>query len=143
MAKPYSKELREAIVRAVANGCTLEQAAKDYEVSVSSITRFLRRWRTTGNVGPAKFGGHKQYALKRHEDQFKRLVRDQPDLTLKQLRARLLKRHIVVSKSSIARFRDHLEPEEAAARKAWRSRDRVGPSSRPELLHEQEKQWST
>jgi transposase len=62
-------------------------------LSLSSITRFLRRWRTTGNVGPAKFGGHKQYALESHEDQFKQLVRDRPDLTLKQLRARLLKRH--------------------------------------------------
>ena len=38
----------------------------------------------------------------------------------KQLRARLLKQGIAVTKSSIARFRDHLFPEEAAARRARR-----------------------
>jgi hypothetical protein len=29
MAKPYSQELREAIIKAVAGGCTIEQTAKD------------------------------------------------------------------------------------------------------------------
>jgi putative transposase len=120
MGKPYSQELREAIIKAVAGGCTLELAAKDYEVSLSTVTRLLRRSRVTGNVKPDKFGGHKPYALTGHEEQIKRWIREQPDITLKQLRTRLLKQGIAVGKSSIARFRDHLFPEEAAARRAWR-----------------------
>jgi transposase len=120
MGKPYSQELREAIIKAVAGGCTVEQAAKDHEVSLSTVTRLLRRSRLTGNVKPDKFGGRKPYALKGHEEQIKRWIREQPDITLKQLRARLLKQGIAVSKSSLARFRDHVFPEEAAARKAWR-----------------------
>ena len=56
MAKPYSQELRQAIITSVGNGCTLEQVAKDYEVSLSSVKRFHRRWRETGNVRPEKFG---------------------------------------------------------------------------------------
>jgi hypothetical protein len=54
--------------------------------------------------------------LKPHEALIKRWIREQPDITLKQLRVRLLKQGIVASKSSIARFRDHLYPEEAALR---------------------------
>ena len=120
MAKPYSQELREAIIKTLAGGCTIEQTAKDYEVSLSTVTRFRRRLRATGNIKPDKFGGHKPYALKGHEKQIKRWIREQPDITFKQLRARLLKQGIAVTKSSIARFRDHLFPEEAAARRARR-----------------------
>ena len=121
MGKPYSQELREAIIKAVAGGCTLEQAAKDHEVSVSTVTRLLRRSRATGNCRPDKFGGHKPHALEPHEEQVRRLVREQPEITLKQMQARLLKQGIDVSKSSIARFFDHLDPEEAAGRRVCRN----------------------
>jgi hypothetical protein len=106
--------------RGLIGWCTIEQTAKDYEVSLSTVTRFRRRLRETGNVKPDKFGGHKPYALKGHEEQIKRWICEQPDITFKQLRARLLKQGIAVTKSSIARFRDHLFPEEAATRRAWR-----------------------
>jgi transposase len=80
-------------------------------VSVSTVTRLLGRWRATGNVRPNKFGGGKPYALKGQEEKIKRGISQQPDITLRELRARLLKQQIGVSKSSIARFLDHLEPD--------------------------------
>jgi len=57
MGKPYSQDLRCAVVQAVENGCTREEVAEAYEVSLSSVGRFLRRWRATGSVSPEKFGG--------------------------------------------------------------------------------------
>ena len=52
-------------------GSTREEVADAYDVSVSSLNRFLRRWCATGSVTPAKFGGHKRYALEGHEQQIK------------------------------------------------------------------------
>jgi hypothetical protein len=63
MAKPYSNDLRARVVDAVAEGATREEAADRHEVSLSSVGRFLRLKRDTGSVSPAKFGGHKPYAL--------------------------------------------------------------------------------
>jgi transposase len=55
-------------------------------------------------VSPEKFGGHKGYALERHEQQIEQWIAERPDITLAELRALLTKRKIVVGKSSIAGF---------------------------------------
>jgi transposase len=107
MGKPYSQDLRRAVVRAITDGCTREEVAEAYEVSLSSVGRFVRRWRATGNVSPEKFGGYKGYALEGHAQQIERWIAERPDITLAELRALLTKRKIVVGKSSIARFLDH------------------------------------
>ena len=113
MARPYPQELRQAIVHSIANGSTREQVAKDYEVSLSTVQRLLHRWRLSGNVRPDKFGGYKPYALKPHEKLIRQAVIDRPDITVKQMRAYLLKQGISASKSAIARFLNHLYPEAA------------------------------
>jgi hypothetical protein len=56
MGKSYSQELREAVIQALAAGCTREQVARDHRVSLSSVGRFRKRWRATGNVRLDKFG---------------------------------------------------------------------------------------
>jgi transposase len=86
---------------------TREEVAEACD-DVSSVGRFLRRWRVTGSVSPAKFGGYKPYALEGHEQQIKQWVAEQPDITLAELRIRLTKKKILIGKSSIARFLDHL-----------------------------------
>jgi transposase len=108
MGKPYSQDLRRAVVQAVEDGSTREEVAEAYELSLSSVGRFLRRWRATGNVRPEKFGGHKGYALKEHEQRIEHWIAERPDITLSELRARLAKQKILVGKSSIARFLVHL-----------------------------------
>jgi transposase len=60
-------------------------------------------------VSPEKFGGYKGYALEGHEQQTERWITERPDITLAELRALLTKQKIVVGKSSIARFLDHLD----------------------------------
>lgn len=109
MGKPYSRDLRRAIVQAIEDGCTREEVAEAYDVSLSSVGRFLRRWRATGNVSPEKFGGYKGYALEGHEQRIKQWIAERPDITLTELGVRLAKQKISVGKSSIARFLDHLD----------------------------------
>jgi transposase len=109
MGKPYSQDLRRAVVQAIEAGNTREEVAETYEVSLSSVGRFVKRWRTTGSMSPDKFGGYKGYALEGHEQQIKQWIAERPDITLAELRVRLAKQKMAVGKSSIARFLDHLD----------------------------------
>ena len=60
MAKPYSNDLRARVVSDIAEGATLAETADHHHVSLSSVVRFLRLKRTTGNIRPTKFGGYKE-----------------------------------------------------------------------------------
>ena len=108
MGKPYSQDLRRSVVQAIEDGNTREEVAASHGVSLSSVGRFVRAWRTTGSVSPKKFGGHKGYALEGHEQQIKQWIAERPDITLAELGGRLAKQKVAVGKSSIARFLNHL-----------------------------------
>ena len=109
MGKPYSDDLRRGIVQAIEAGHTYEEAAELSGVSVSSISRLLTRWRSTGSVSPEKFGGYKGYALEPYRRRIERWVDTQPDITLAELKARLAEEEVVVSQTAIFRFLRHLE----------------------------------
>ena len=109
MAKPLSEDLRGRVVVAIEGGATIPEAADQCGVSISSVVRFLRLHRETGSVRSAKFGGYKEFALVAHEDLVRRLVAEQPDITLAEFEARLAKKKITVGKSSISRFLHHLK----------------------------------
>ncbi|HYV75454.1 MAG TPA: helix-turn-helix domain-containing protein [Candidatus Binatia bacterium] len=57
MGKPYSQDLRGAVVQAIGDGSTREEVAEAYELSPSSVDRFLRRWRASGNVSRKSSAG--------------------------------------------------------------------------------------
>lgn len=109
MGKPYSDDLRTRVIEAVKEGATYEEAAERHHVSLSSVGRFLRRERETGSVSPAKFGGYKRYALAEHEGLVRRVLAEQPDITLAELKVVLAKRKVMVSQTSIFRFLCHLK----------------------------------
>lgn len=109
MPKPYSNDLRARVIQVIEEGATREEAAERYSVSLSSVGRFLRLDRETGSVSPAKFGGYKGYALAAHEEQVRRLVAEQPDITLAELQAKLAKKKVTVGQSSIFRFLRHVK----------------------------------
>jgi transposase len=109
MGKPFSDDLRHGVVQAIETGHTYEETADLCGVSISSVSRFLTRWRRTGSVSPEKFGGYKGYALEPHRRQIERWVDAQPDITLRELQARLAKEEVVVSQTAIFRFLSHLE----------------------------------
>src|SRR6202171_503699 len=109
MAKPYSEDLRRRVVEAIDGGATIPEAAEQCGVSISSVVRFLKLHRDTGSVGAAKFGGYKDFVLKAHEEWVKKLVAEQPDITLAELKVRLERKKVAVGKSSISRFLHHLK----------------------------------
>jgi len=109
MAKPYSEDLRWRVVEAIDGGATIPDAAEQCGVSISSVVRFLKLHRDTGSVSAAKFGGYKEFVLARHEELVRKLVAEQPDITLAELSARLAEEKVTVGKSSISRFLHHLK----------------------------------
>ena len=108
MGRPYTDDLRHAVVRLIEDGHTREEAAQLCGVSLSSAGRFIRRFRTTGSVSADKFGGYKGYALANHTERIKRWIAEQPDSTLCELRVWLAKEKVRVSQSAVFRFVRHL-----------------------------------
>jgi transposase len=88
---PLSNDLRERIVAAVeAGGHSLRKLAKLFFVDLSTIVRLLQRYRQTGSVQPKPHAGGRGRTLDaKAESRLLELVREQPDATLAELRARL------------------------------------------------------
>jgi transposase len=74
MAKPYSNDLRERVVRAVTSGLSRSKAARQFDVSVSFVVKILQRFQTTGSYKPRRFGGRGQPKLAAHEATVRELV---------------------------------------------------------------------
>jgi transposase len=104
MARPYSADLRERVVRDVEDGASRRSVAKKYRVSVSFVIKLVQRWRRGGSVLPGQIGGQKSYALAGHAALVSGLVRARPDLTIDELRAELGERGIVACRSGVGRF---------------------------------------
>ena len=85
---PYSQDLRKRILDTVQRGDgSLRQIARRFWVSVSFVTRLLRRYRTTGSLEPKPRGGGRRPALGPQQlERLKDRIRQQPDATLQELR---------------------------------------------------------
>jgi transposase len=105
MPKPYSRDLRERVVRAVEAGGSCHEAAAAFEVSASSAIRWVARWRRTGSLMAKPMGG-KRSRLDIHKEWLLELIAEEADLTLEEIRGRLRARGIAVSASSVWRFFD-------------------------------------
>ena len=126
MGKPYADDLRMVAVRLIEEGHTRPEVAELCGISLSSVGRYLRRFRSNGRVSPDKFGGYKGYALAKHADRIKRWLAEQPDLTLLEIQARLAKAKVKVAASSVFRFLRHL----GLTFKQSPARGRAGPPGR-------------
>src|SRR5215210_8950899 len=78
MALPLSQDLRERLVRAVAEGSSMRQAAARFDVSPSSAIKLMQRVRATGSTAPAKIGGYRRPLLDRHEALLRELTTAKP-----------------------------------------------------------------
>jgi transposase len=89
--QPLSNDLRKRILDAVDNkeGSRRKLAAR-FKVNTSTITRLLQLRRQTGSIEPRPHRGGKPPALdQRGLQRLRRLVRKQPDATLRQLQQHL------------------------------------------------------
>ena len=104
MAKPYSPDLRDRVIKAIEAGHSQSAVAKLLKIGRRTVVRYVGMWRLTGQVVPKKFGGHKKHKLAEHGDKVKALVKAEPDQTLAELQAKLEEAKIKVSASAIDRF---------------------------------------
>ena len=109
MAKPYSQDLRERMVRAVLAGQSRREVARMFDVSASCMIKLMQRVDATSNCRPRKFGGHKHYALAEQEDKVRAFVAETPDLTITELWQKITALGIRVGRSAVARFLLHLQ----------------------------------
>jgi transposase len=131
MPKPYSQDLRERVVAAVAGGKSRHAAAVQFAVSPSSAIRWVQRWQGSGEVAAKPTGGSTS-PLEKHQAELLALADAQPDLTLDEFCTVLRERAIATSRVSVHRFfaRHELSFKKNSARQRARTR-RCGRAARP------------
>ena len=101
--KPYSGDLRERVVEAVASGASRRAAAERFAVSVSAAIKWLQRWQQTGSAAAKPIGGSRS-RLEDHAELLLGLIAEQPDLTLDELCEGLRGSGLATSRSAVWRF---------------------------------------
>ena len=96
MTAPISQDLRQRIVRAVAQGRSARQAAQRFEVSPSAAVKLMQRVRQTGSTAPGKVGGYRRPLLEPHADALREMVESKKGITLREIQVRLAERGIEV-----------------------------------------------
>jgi transposase len=105
MAKPYSMDLRERVVAAVAEeGLSRHEAARRFGVAASTAITWLRRLRETGSVAPGQMGGHKPRAIRDEHEAWLRERLTGRDFTLRGLVVELAARGLEVDYRSVWNF---------------------------------------
>ena len=102
MTRAYSMDLRERVVEAVLSGSTVREAAARFGVAVSTVVKWSRRKRTTGNVAAKKVGGHRRPILRERARVFIiRRIQEKPDLTVRALQAELATQGLKISHDTV------------------------------------------
>jgi transposase len=108
----YSQDLRERVVRACDAGeMSQSEVAEAFGVSLSFITKLLRRRRLTGSVAALPHAGGRQPLLdQRERKKVCELVRQQPDATLAEYCQRMADQGAArVSRPTMCRVLDKLQ----------------------------------
>src|SRR5437879_13407793 len=96
MARPYSRDLRERVVRAVERGLSRRKAAAVFELAASTVVEWVRVWRESGSLSPKPMGGDHDSRLKDERDWLLGRIAAVPDLTREEIRAELRGRGVPV-----------------------------------------------
>jgi transposase len=97
MPKPYSNDLRTRVLQFYENHAdyTQPELAEEFGVSLSTLEKWLQRWRATGSSAALPPAGGRSASLQNHETALHKLVAQQPDATLEELQQKLLRRRRV------------------------------------------------
>jgi transposase len=90
MGKGYSTDMRVRAIELVEEGESAREAARILGVGASSTIRWVDRFATTGSVTAKPATGHCHSPLEALKDWLLDLVAVEPDLTLEEIRARLI-----------------------------------------------------
>ena len=117
-------------------GMSRNAAAERFEVSVASAVRWALRFLNTGEMSPAPTGGDRRSArIEAHSDYLLGLIRRQPDITLLEIRERLIAncgerfsssviwrffdRHEITFKKETAHAKEQERPDILKQRQVW------------------------
>lgn len=109
MGSPFSLDLRERVVAAVAGGMSRGAAARRFQVSASSANRWTKRATERGNAAALPMGGKKPFRLAEEESWIRERIKEKPDITGRELRGELNKRGVEVSYYAVWHFLDHAD----------------------------------
>lgn len=88
--QPYSNDLRRRVIEAIqANEETQEEIGIRFSVSQSFVEKLWHRYRTTGSYEAKAHSGGRTRLLKDAENIIRRIVEQEPDLTLAELADRV------------------------------------------------------
>jgi len=104
MSKPYSEDLRKRAVAAVEGGLSRRQAAGVFDVGISTVIRWVQRFRATGSIAAKPMGGDHRSRLTGERAWILERVEAEPDLTVEELRGELRDRGVVVGHGTVCRF---------------------------------------
>lgn len=88
--KSHSLDLRKRLVAGRRRGQSAEELAKLFGVSKRSVERFWKRHVQEGVLEPKQRGGYRRSRLEGHDELLGRWISKEPDLSLEELRGRLL-----------------------------------------------------
>ncbi len=92
----YSQDLRDRALRAVQRGERPTDIAARFEVSRMWVYQVANRFRRSGERGSLRIGGYRRSRVAEMEATLRGWLKAQPDLTLAEMCARLLERHIEI-----------------------------------------------
>lgn len=91
MAKAYSQDLRERVIKAVVEGpMSRRSAARRFGVSASSVVKWLQGYEREERIHPRGTGGHRPSKTKPERDWLLAVISAEPDITLSALSAKFL-----------------------------------------------------
>jgi len=104
MARPYSRDLRERVVRAVEAGLSRRRTASVFGVGIATVIDWVAVWRESGRVSAKPMGGDHNSRLKGERAWLLERIEAVPDLTLEEIRAELAQRGRHVGYGTVWRF---------------------------------------
>jgi len=109
MAKPYSLDLRERIMKDYDGGYPVEDLVEQYAVSRSWLYSLIKQRQETGSIAPRTYRPGKKKKLTPHEHTVQQIVAEHPDATLVEFCEKLSEQNIVVSTTTLCNFLRHLK----------------------------------
>jgi transposase len=103
MPKPYSDDLRARAIAIVEGGASRHKVAALFEVSPSTVIKWLQRWPDIGSAAAMRSGGSVS-PLEKRAGWLLALIAEHPDLTLDEVVTAMGKRRIVGSRGALSRF---------------------------------------
>jgi transposase len=104
MARPYSRDLRERVVRSVEGGLSRRRAASVFGVGIATVIDWVRVWRESGRLSARAMGGDHSSRLREERAWLLARIEEVPDLTLEEIRAELADRGKRVGYGTVWRF---------------------------------------